>query len=176
MEKFLLTEITADYSVYRQRRWQISMFEIQEDDLSGEATRELLRIHLEGMHAASPPGTVFALDLSGLKTPFVTVWSVRDGEHVVGIGALRDLGEATGEIKSMRTHPDHLRKGIAVLLLDHLIGEARARGWKRLSLETGRGPLFEPALTLYRSRGFIAGEAFGDYEPNPFSQFLHLPL
>jgi putative acetyltransferase len=150
------------------------MFDIQEDDLSGESTRDLLRIHLKGMHAASPPGSVFALDLSGLKTPQVTVWSVREGEHVVGIGALKALGDRSGEIKSMRTHPDHLRKGIAALLLDHLIGEASARGWKRLSLETGRGAVFEPALGLYRSRGFVAGEAFGDYGPNPFSRFLHL--
>jgi putative acetyltransferase len=150
------------------------MFEIHEDDLSGEATRDLLRVHLEGMHAASPPGSVFALDLSGLKTPQVTVWSVRRGEHVVGIGALKALGADCGEIKSMRTHPDHLRKGVAALLLDHLIGQAKAHGWRQLSLETGRGAVFEPALALYRSRGFVAGEAFGDYRPNPFSQFLHL--
>ena len=150
------------------------MFEIHEDDLSGEATRDLLRVHLEGMHAASPPGSVFALDLSGLKTPQVTVWSVRRGEHVVGIGALKALGADCGEIKSMRTHPDFLRKGVAALLLDHLIGQAKARGWKQLSLETGRGAVFEPALALYRSRGFVAGEAFGEYRPNPFSQFLHL--
>src|ERR1700722_15432260 len=141
------------------------MFDIQEDDLSGEATRDLLRIHLEGMHAASPPGSVFALDLSGLRNPQVTVWNVREGEHVVGIGALKALGADCGEIKSMRTHPDHLRKGVAALLLDPLIAEARARGWRRLSLETGRGGVFEPALALYRSRGFVAGEAFGDYEP-----------
>jgi putative acetyltransferase len=150
------------------------MFEIHEDDLSGESTRDLLRIHLEGMHAASPPGSVFALDLSGLKTPQVTVWTVREGEHVVAIGALKALNADRGEIKSMRTHPDHLRKGIAALLLDHLIDQARQRGWKQLSLETGRGSVFEPALALYRSRGFVAGEAFGDYQPNPFSQFLHL--
>jgi putative acetyltransferase len=150
------------------------MFEIHEDDLSGEATRDLLRIHLEGMHAASPPGSVFALDLSGLKNPQVTVWSVREGEHVVGIGALKALGADCGEIKSMRTHPDHLRKGVAALLLDFLIARARDRGWRQLSLETGRGGVFEPALALYRSRGFVAGESFGDYVPNPFSQFLHL--
>lgn len=152
------------------------MFEIHEDDLSGEATRELLRIHLQGMHASSPPGSVFALDLSGLKTPQMTVWTIRESEHVVGIGALKSLGDGSGEIKSMRTHPDHLRKGVAALLLDHLIAEATARGWSRLSLETGRGPAFEPALALYRNRGFVAGEAFADYQPNPFSQFFHLSL
>ncbi len=152
------------------------MFEIHEDDLSGKATRDLLRIHLQGMHAASPPGSVFALDLSGLKNPQVTVWSVRDGAQVVGIGALKALDDESGEIKSMRTHPDHLRKGVAALLLDHLVAQARALGWKRLSLETGRGPAFEPALALYRNRGFVAGEAFADYQANPFSQFFHLSL
>ncbi len=152
------------------------MFEIHEDDLSGESARDLLRIHLEGMHGASPPGSVFALDLSGLKSPQVTVWSVREGEHVVGIGALKAFGDGNGEIKSMRTHPDHLRKGVAARLLDHLIVQARMRGWKRLSLETGHGPVFEPALALYGSRGFVAGEPFADYKPNPFSRFLHLSL
>jgi putative acetyltransferase len=152
------------------------MFDIQKDDLSGEATRDLLRIHLEGMHAASPPGTVFALDLSGLKNSQVTVWSVREDEHIVGIGALKALGNRCGELKSMRTHPDHLRKGVAALLLDFLIAEARTRRWTRLSLETGSGPVFEPALALYRSRGFVEGEAFAEYAPGEFNQFLHLPL
>ena len=152
------------------------MFEILEDDLSGEATRDLLRIHLEGMHAASPPGTVFALDLSGLKNPQVTVWSVREGGIVVGIGALKALDAHHGEIKSMRTHPDHLRRGVAALLLDHLIAEARAREWTRVSLETGSGPAFEPALALYRSRGFVEGKVFADYELSEFNQFLHLSL
>jgi putative acetyltransferase len=152
------------------------MFEIIEDDLSGKYTRDLLRIHLEGMHAASPPGTVFALDLSGLKDPRVTVWSVREGEHVVGVGALKALSDRCGELKSMRTHPDHLRKGVAALLLDHMIAQARTRGWTQLSLETGSGPVFEPALALYRSRGFIEGEAFADYESSEFNQFLHLSI
>jgi putative acetyltransferase len=128
------------------------------------------------MHASSPPGSVFALDLSGLKAPDVTVWSVRQGEQVVGIGALQAFGADCGEIKSMRTHPDHLRQGIAALLLDHMIAQARTRGWRRLSLETGSGAAFEPALALYRSRGFVDGHAFADYERSAFNQFLHLAL
>jgi putative acetyltransferase len=128
------------------------------------------------MHASSPPGSVFALDLSGLKAPDVTVWSVRQGEQVVGIGALKAFGADCGEIKSMRTHPDHLRQGIAALLLDHMIAQARTRGWRRLSLETGSGAAFEPALALYRSRGFVDGHAFADYERSAFNQFLHLAL
>jgi putative acetyltransferase len=149
---------------------------IREDDLSGEATRALLALHLSAMHANSPTGHVFALDLSGLKAPGVTVWTAWDGEAVAGIAALKDLGGGAGEIKSMRTHPDHVRKGVAAALLDHIISEARRRGMKRLSLETGRGPAFEPALALYRSRGFSDGEAFADYVRSDFNQFLHLDL
>jgi putative acetyltransferase len=152
------------------------MFDIEEDDLTGEGTRALLTLHLQGMHANSPPGHVFALDLSGLKSPQITVWTVRERGKVIGIGALKDLGDGSGEIKSMRTHPDHVRRGVASLLLEHIIIQARTRGWKRLSLETGSGLAFEPALHLYRRRGFENGPAFADYTPSAFNQFLHLPL
>lgn len=149
---------------------------IREDDLSDKAVRALLAAHLSGMQANSPPVHVFALDLSGLKAPGVTVWTAWAGGDIAGIAALKDLGAAAGEIKSMRTHPDHLRKGVAAALLDHIVGEARRRRMTRLSLETGSGPAFEPALALYRSRGFVDGEAFGDYVRSDFNQFLHLGL
>jgi putative acetyltransferase len=152
------------------------MFEIKEDDLSGDATRALLALHLAGMHASSPPNSVFALDLSGLQAPEVTVWTVwRDGK-IACVGALKELGNGIGELKSMRTHPDYLRQGAATALLDHIIAEGRARGLKRLSLETGSGAAFDAALTLYRKRGFVDGEAFSNYTPTPFNQFLHLSL
>jgi putative acetyltransferase len=118
--------------------------DIRQDDLSSEATKSLIRLHLEGMHAASPPGHVFALDYSGLQTPDVTVWSAWVGEHVVGLGALKQLDGETGEIKSMRTHPDHLRKGVGAILLERIIIEANARRLKRLSLETGSDRLSNP--------------------------------
>jgi putative acetyltransferase len=76
----------------------------------------------------------------------------------------------------MRTAPSHLRRGVAAAVLDHIVSEARRRGLTRLSLETGTGPRFEPALALYRKRGFVDGEAFADYRPSPFNQFLHLDL
>ncbi len=152
------------------------MFHIRKDDLSGEPTRALLALHLAGMHASSPPGHVFALDLSGLRVPEVTVWSVWNNTEIVGIGALKVLEDGTGELKSMRTHPDHVRRGVAALLLDHIIAEARMAGMTRLSLETGIGPAFDAALALYRKRGFVDGEAFSDYCRSAFNQFLHLPL
>jgi putative acetyltransferase len=151
-------------------------FVIREDDLAGAQTRGLLRLHLEQMQANSPAGSVFALDLSGLKAPRVSVWTLWINDTVAGIAALKELGNRTGELKSMRTHPAFLRRGVASALLDHIVEVARARGLTRLSLETGSGPAFEPALTLYRRRGFVQGGAFADYEKSAFNQFLHLSL
>lgn len=129
------------------------------------------------MHESSPPGTSFALDLGGLQSPDVTVWSGWVGPRVAGIGALKDLRDGCGEVKSMRTHPDFLRQGVAAQLLEHIIQAARDRGMRRLSLETGTGPCFEPALALYRRRGFLTGPAFADYpRDSSFNQFFHLDL
>jgi putative acetyltransferase len=76
----------------------------------------------------------------------------------------------------MRTHPRYLRRGVGAALLDRIIEEARTRKLRRLSLETGRGPAFEPALALYRRRGFVDGGAFSDYVQSEFNQFLHMSL
>jgi putative acetyltransferase len=150
--------------------------EIKRDDLSGPKTRALLALHLAGMQAESPPESVFALDLSGLQAPEISVWTAWIGEEVAGVGALNRLGDASAEIKSMRTHPDYLRRGVAAALLEQMIEEARGLGLKRLSLETGSGPAFDPALALYRRYGFRNGAAFSDYVKSDFNQFLHLDL
>ena len=152
------------------------MFAIREDDLSHPQTRELLEHHLLGMRGSSPPGSVFALDLSGLSAPDVTVWTAWEGERIAGVAALKKLDSKHGELKSMRTAPDMLRKGVAAALLGHVIDVARIGGLKRLSLETGSGTAFEPALALYKRRGFVEGEPFSDYAPSEFNQFLHLEL
>ncbi len=152
------------------------MFLIRQDDLSGDDVRALLAIHLAGMAENTPPEHVFALDLSGLQTPDITVWTVRHDGALAGIGALKALGDGTGELKSMRTHPDHLRRGVAAALLDHILDVAATRGYHRVSLETGVGESFDPALALYRKRGFENGGAFSDYEASAFNQFLHLEL
>jgi putative acetyltransferase len=145
----------------------VTEWEIRKEDLSSEAARDLVRLHLEGMHAHSPPGSVFALDFSGLLAPEVTLWAAWQAAEIAGIGALKDLGGGAGEIKSMRTHPKFLRRGIGV---------AKVTGMKRLSLETGSGVYFEPALSLYRRRGFVNCNEFADYKRTAFNQFLHLNL
>jgi putative acetyltransferase len=149
---------------------------IVEDDLSGAEIGTLLRYHLEQMHLNSPPGSVFAFDIDRLRAPDVTFLSAWDGDALAGCGAMKELDPAHGEIKSMRTAPDHLRKGVAAALLDHMIAVACGRAYARLSLETGSGPAFDPALGLYRKRGFVDGEEFGGYARSDFNQFLHLEL
>lgn len=152
------------------------MFVVREDDLQGEQSRALLAFHLAGMHAHSPPGSVFALDLSGLQAQDVTVWSAWREGRIASIGALKMLGGQAGEIKSMRTHPDFLRQGASAAILERIIAAAVDKGVRRLSLETGSGPSFEPALALYRRRGFVRGPAFSDYAVSDFNQFMHLDL
>ncbi len=145
-------------------------------DLADPQVQELAAFHQRAMIDGSPPGLSFALDVSGLKHPDVTVWAVHAGERVVAIGALKTLDNACGEVKSMRTHPDYLRQGLAAALLETIIAHARGQGLSVLSLETGTGPAFEPALALYRRRGFANGDAFGDYVLTEFNQCLHLIL
>ena len=145
-------------------------------DFDDSQVRELLRLHLKGMHASSPPGSVYALDLSGLAVPEVTLWTAWAGDAVAGMAALKDIGDRRGELKSMRTHPAFLRRGVAAALLEHVISDARSRDMVRLSLETGSGPPFAAALALYERRGFRYGEPFGGYLPTEFNQFMHLDL
>jgi len=128
------------------------------------------------MHASSPPGSVFALDLSGLQQLTVSFFTVWDGEELLACGALKHVDPATAELKSMRTSSRHLRRGAGAFVLEHLLRFARARRYKRVCLETGSGPAFEPALALYRKYGFTPCDAFGDYVASEFNQFLHLML
>lgn len=149
---------------------------VRAGDFADPKILALLQEHLAGMHANSPPGSVYALDLSGLQRPDITFLALWDGDDLLAIGALREMSPGSGEIKSMRTAQAHLRKGAAARLLEHMIALAHTRGYSRLSLETGTGDAFEPALALYRRYGFRNGDAFGDYAASAFNQFLHLDL
>jgi putative acetyltransferase len=149
---------------------------IIEDDLSGPAIHALLEEHFAGMLANSPEGSCHFLDFEGLKGPGVTFWSIWDGESLAGMGALKQHDAVLGEVKSMRTDAAHLRKGVAAVMLRHIISEARARGLTRLSLETGSGAAFSPAIALYRAHGFVDCPPFADYRTDPFSRFMTLAL
>ncbi len=149
---------------------------IKEDDLSGPEIRALLETHFAGMLANSPKDKCHFLDFDGLKAPGVTFWSIWDGDALAGCGAVRELSAQHGEIKSMRTHADHLRKGAGAAMLEHIIATSRARGYTRLSLETGSGEAFEAATALYLRYGFERCPPFADYREDPFSRFMTLAL
>jgi len=155
---------------------QLNLPIIKPGNFEDARVKALLTRHLEGMHANSPPGHVFALDWSALQRPEISFYTLWEAEDLLGFGALKDLDGSSGEIKSMRTADGHQRKGVAAAILEYIITEARRRRYLRLSLETGSGPAFEPALALYRKYGFVDGAPFGEYHRSPFNQFLRLDL
>ena len=146
------------------------------DDLSGPEVAALLADHLAAMHEITPAESVHALDLSGLRAPGVTFWSAWAGDELAGCGALKELDPSRGEVKSMRTAPAYLRRGVAAALLEEIVAAARSRGYVELLLETGHGPEFEAAHALYGRFGFAPCGPFGDYRDDPFSRFFRLEL
>ena len=148
------------------------LMELRIDDLNSPETRKLLKEHLQWMARVSPPESRHALDIDGLRRPDITCWSAWDGSCLAGFGALKELDSTHGEIKSMRTTAAFRRKGVAVRLLEHIIDEARGRGYARLSLETGSMPYFEAARRLYARFGFEYCAPFADYVADPNSVFM----
>lgn len=146
---------------------------IRDGGLDEPQVIDLLRFHAAGMLASSPAESCHFLDLSKLKTPDISFWSAWEGDELLGIGALKELGGGEGEIKSMRTRPEHLGKGVGAHILQKIMATARGRGYARLSLETGSGEPFAAAKALYRKFGFTDCGAFGDYPADdPFSRFM----
>jgi putative acetyltransferase len=146
--------------------------EIKNDDLTSPEIAELLTEHLRCMAEASPPESRHALNLDELREPDITFWSVWRGCDLAGCGALKELDAQHGEVKSMRTAKAHLRQGIGRMLLEHIIAEAKRRGYRRLSLETGAMKYFEPAHRLYRKSGFKTCLPFAGYREDPNSIFM----
>lgn len=145
-------------------------------ELEREDVQALLAFHFEQMRSQSPPDSCHVLPVDALRDPAITFWSLRDGQRLLAIGALRELASDHGEIKSMRTVADALGRGAGTAMLEHIMAEARSRGYRRLSLETGSTAAFEPALRLYARHGFEPCGAFAGYKPSPFTCLMALEL
>lgn len=169
---YLFFKIDAD--AWRRRIDGVSRpaLDIRTDDLRGAEIIALLQEHLDEMYRVSPPESVHALDLDGLRRPDITFWSAWLGGELAGCGALKELSTEHAEIKSMRTAWTHQRKGVASTVLRHILGEAQRRGYRRLSLETGSMAHFDPARRLYASFGFEYCGPFGQYVDDPNSVFM----
>lgn len=144
--------------------------------LADDQVKTILEAHQRNMYEISPPGTSFALDLTGLSGPTISIFGAWEGDVLIAVGALNRLSESEAEIKSMRTHADHLGKGAAQAILNLTLETARADGVERISLETGTSDDFKPAVKLYLKNGFKAGEAFAGYANGPHNQCYHLAL
>jgi len=146
--------------------------EIKIDDLTGSDIIELLQEHLSDMHLTSPPESVHALDLDGLRKPEITFWTIWEGDRLAGCGAIKELNSAHAEIKSMRTSHNFRRQGVSARMMQHILAVAESRNYERLSLETGSMEYFVPACKLYESFGFEYSSPFGDYWDDPNSVFM----
>jgi putative acetyltransferase len=149
---------------------------IELDDLSRNEVHALLREHLADMHELSPPESVHALEVSKLRSADVTFWTAWDDSLLVGCGALNELTPTHGEVKSMRTPKALRRRGAGRVILAHSVAEAKRRGYRRLSLETGAHEAFAPAWRLYESFGFTRCGPFADYKADPNAVFMSLDL
>jgi len=151
-------------------------FEIREDDLSGPEIAALLRAHLDHAARHSPPESIHALDLDRLRAPEITFWSAWSDGELLGCGALKELAPDHGEIKSMHTALAHRGKGVAARLLAHMLEEAKARPYRRVSLETGTMEGFAPARALYARFGFRVCPPFAQYREDSHSVCMTLEL
>ncbi len=145
---------------------------IRVDDPRRDQTARLLREHLDDVAVHSPPDSIHALDIDALCSPAITFWTAWEGRELLGCGALLELDRQHGEIKSMRTARNHLRRGVASRMLQHITMEAKRRLYTRLSLETGSMEAFAPARALYASFGFAFCDPFADYASDPNSVFM----
>jgi putative acetyltransferase len=151
-------------------------FEIRRDDLRGPEIAALLRAHLDHSAAHSPPESIHALDLERLRAPEITFWSAWSEGALVGCGALREISPTHGEIKSMHTAAAHRGKGVAARVLHRLLEEAKARSYRRVSLETGSMEAFAPARALYAKFGFVPCGPFAEYGEDPNSAYMTLEI
>jgi putative acetyltransferase len=149
---------------------------ISVDDPRADDVRALLERHLAFANDHSPPEHVHALDVEALVHPSITFVAYRADGELLGVGALKDLGDGHGELKSMHTSEAARSRGIGGAIVIHLVSLARARGLTRLSLETGTPDAFAPARSLYARHGFVACGPFGDYAPSDYSTFMTLDL
>ena len=145
---------------------------IREDDLTGIESQSIVREHMAGMLENTPIESVHALPLEKLRQAHVTFWTAWVGVELCGCGALQTLDPYHAEVKSMRTREKFLRQGVGQAVLSHIVTEARSRGLKRLSLETGSAGSFAAARTMYLKNGFKVCSPFGDYTLDPLSVFM----
>lgn len=145
-------------------------------DLNHPEVIELLAEHQARMADNSPPESRHVLDVEALQQPDITFWSLWESDELLGCVALKHWHEKLGEIKSMKTAPAFIRRGVGKRLLEQVLEVAHKKGYQQLKLETGSMDYFSPARKLYSSYGFQICDHFGTYRADPNSVFMCLDL
>jgi len=114
----------------------------------------------------------FQLTVEQMADPSVIMLMARDAAgNAVGMASLKDHGDGLGEVKRMFTRPAVRGQRVGSQLLQRIEKLARDKGLKRLVLETGEAPGFEPAYRVYERGGFTVCGAVLDYPDSGFSRF-----
>jgi putative acetyltransferase len=150
--------------------------EIRPADPGESGVRALILAQLEYGRAVSPPEDAHALEPEALAGPGIALFAAREGEAVLAIGALVPLDDDHGELKAMHTAAAARGRGLGRAMLARLLAEARRRGYRRVSLETGAMEAFAPARALYEGAGFVPCAPFADYVASASSVYLSLPI
>lgn len=132
----------------------------------------LMARHTADMHADTPPESIHMLDAGQLDHPDIAFFVMRQAGQPVGMGAFKRIDAGHAEIKSMHVLSEMRGQGLSRRMLAHLLAEAEAAGYARLSLETGAQPMFAPARQLYATAGFRECPPFEGYGPDPNSVFM----
>lgn len=132
----------------------------------------LMERHTADMHADTPPESIYMMDAAALDRPDIAFYVMRAAGQPVGMAAIKPINDRHAEIKSMHVLAELRGKGLSRRMLTHLLAEAAAAGFGRLSLETGVQAMFQPARMLYANAGFAECPAFEGYAPDPNSVYM----
>ena len=128
-----------------------------------DAVRELFREY------AAWVGDPILAELSGRYTRVLIAFHA---DQLAGCAALREIADGIGEMKRLYVRPAFQRCGLGRTLVERVIAEARAAGYRALRLDTL--PMMERAIALYRSLGFREIPPYGDNPPEAIC--FELPL
>ena len=148
------------------------MLKSTENNFENSEVHELLTKHFIELRAATPEGSAHVLDIPGLKVSSIKFWSLWKNDKLIGCGALKFLDNEHGEFKSIRIHDNFRKKGYGIIVIDHLINEAKKLNIKKLSIETGAGDFFKPARKLFNHCGFETCKPFAHYKEDINSIYL----
>lgn len=119
--------------------------------LIGDSVRDYVAASLEKVCADAPPRGVFYL-------------VERDGA-LVGMGGIRRLDDTTAEIKRMYVRESARGTGLGRAILDRLLADADAFGYRRVHLDSA--PFMTDAHRLYARAGFTDCGPYPGVEVSP---------